>query len=395
MIKWLDVSEVIDWNDGNCTGIERVILNSAQYLANKDQNFRLFTFNIQKKLFFEVDSQSFENATFSKFKVFENRALTFNETDKLIHLGISWLVPEMIEVLYDLKNKRGFTTYHLIHDLIPMLTPQYHSFNTIGPFTRWFEKMYKYADHFLCNSLFTKNELYKYLDQRNFAHKNADVIRFGDQHLVKVHSKGLGNMPLDQDFILNVGTLEPRKNHSILYQVWKMLTNSSNTSGTSTPILIIVGKQGWLTGDIQHLMRQDPQVKDKIIFLNDISDVQLSWLYQNCLFTLYPSFYEGWGLPVAESLANEKYCITTKDSAMCEIAGDLIDYHNPHNSHECFSLVQKAITDPAYLKDKEKRIKKHYKITSWESTAKTINKIVEKNTYGIRKQSRSPIQSHP
>ena len=106
---------------------------------------------------------------------------------------------------------------------------------------------------------------------------------------------------------------------------------------------------GWATRDVLQQIHDDPVVRDRIIVLFDVSDEELSWVYRNCQFTLYPSHYEGWGLPVAESLVYGKYCICTNATSVPEVAGDLVDHHDPLDAMTCMELIQRALFEPGYL----------------------------------------------
>jgi glycosyltransferase involved in cell wall biosynthesis len=171
-----------------------------------------------------------------------------------------------------------------------------------------------------------------------------------------------------------VGTIEARKNQALLYQVWSRLLE---TYGASVPKLVIVGHPGLLSSDFVTLVK-DSAMRNHVVILKDTTDSELVWLYEHCLFTVYPSIYEGWGLPVAESLARGKYCITSESSSMPEIAGDLVDYHSPWDSGECYNLIAQAIGDARFLKEREAAIRARYKTTAWKETAESIVRFVSR-----------------
>jgi glycosyltransferase involved in cell wall biosynthesis len=93
------------------------------------------------------------------------------------------------------------------------------------------------------------------------------------------------------------------------------------------------------------------------------------------LFTIFPSVYEGWGLPVAESLNYGKVSISSDSSSMPEIAGNLIDYFSPYDAASCLSLMIKYQDKATRLK-KEKQITQSYKTTSWDLTYQQVTKLI-------------------
>jgi len=135
-----------------------------------------------------------------------------------------------------------------------------------------------------------------------------------------------------------------------------------------------VGRRGWKTDDIIDIMKSDPDVSDDIVFMQDASDEELSWFYRNCMFTVYPSFYEGWGLPIAESIAYGKPCISSGTSSMPEVAGALIDYFSPLSTDECLNAITKLLSKKE-LDSAKKRINR-YKITSWDDTYDQVNNAI-------------------
>jgi glycosyltransferase involved in cell wall biosynthesis len=127
-----------------------------------------------------------------------------------------------------------------------------------------------------------------------------------------------------------------------------------------------------MAGDIYQLMTNDPDTKNKFRFLHNASDDQLSWLYKNALFSIYPSFYEGWGLPIAESLLRGTPCLASETSSMPEIAGELVDYFSPYSPEQIKNKIEAYIDDPEMLKARRKQIKEDYKATTWDTTYKQV-----------------------
>ena len=77
------------------------------------------------------------------------------------------------------------------------------------------------------------------------------------------------------------------------------------------------------------LVEKNPKIRDHFHILNGINDATLDWLYRNCLFTVYPSLYEGWGLPVAEALNYGKVCVAARAGSVPEIAPEMTDLIDP------------------------------------------------------------------
>jgi glycosyltransferase involved in cell wall biosynthesis len=116
----------------------------------------------------------------------------------------------------------------------------------------------------------------------------------------------------------------------------------------------------------------DPRTKDYIRILNNVSDSDLMHLYRNCMMTAFPSLYEGWGLPVAESLAAGKYCLASNAASIPEVGGELLDYLEPWDVSAWVAELQKYAFDPLALAAKEEAIKRDYKPVAWKDTAQFV-----------------------
>ncbi len=127
------------------------------------------------------------------------------------------------------------------------------------------------------------------------------------------------------------------------------------------------------------MVRTDPRTRDKVLFLSGLTDRQMVWLYRHCLFTMYPSFYEGWGLPVSESLNQGKYCIAASSSSIPEIGGDLVGMHDPRDWSACLQLARQALLDPAFLTRRESEIRARYRPTPWRASALQVAARIEKH----------------
>ena len=294
--------------------------------------------------------------------------IMFTENDIVLILGKPWDSPSMEKTLIEAKADKGFKLAQVIYDLIIPLYPHLHHPSLFKNYTQYmFEAIYG-SDLLLPISKSSDRDLKTFAKSLNLAVPKTKVLRLADE-IVDLHAdNSRPDSRIADKFIACAGTIEIRKNHTLLYYVYKLAAQKD----IDLPQLVIVGSRGWLTGDLQYLIEHDPSVKDKIIILDNVNDQGLSWVYANCLFSVYPSFYEGWGLPVAESLANGKVSISSNTSSIPEIGGDLGDYFSPFDAAACLELILKYL-DPKTLEQKESLIKTSYKTTSWDDTFKQVD----------------------
>ncbi|MDR1032763.1 MAG: glycosyltransferase [Candidatus Nomurabacteria bacterium] len=299
------------------------------------------------------------------------KPIEFGADDTVLILGKPWDSPGLQKLLIEQKSKTGFKIVQVVYDLLICLHPQLHHVDLFKPYTLHMFDAIQCSDLMLCISEHTRKDLYELCDRLNLKKPEAVVIRIGDELDINQTAVDKTN-PLyePQSFVICVGTLEIRKNHLLLYQTYKLAEEQS----VELPKLVVIGGKGWLEEQFIYMVEHDPAVKGKIDIRNDINDIQLSWLYQNCLFTVYPSLYEGWGLPVAESLAYGKYCIASSAASVPEIGGKLIDYFSPNDAGACLAAYKKGM-DHKYRHSKEAQLKS-YKVTLWRDTYDQICKLL-------------------
>jgi glycosyltransferase involved in cell wall biosynthesis len=183
-------------------------------------------------------------------------------------------------------------------------------------------------------------------------------------------------------FILFVSTIERRKNHDVLLKAYARLVEDGHKA--ILPRLVFVGMRGWGVVDTLNDIELDPRVSDIIDVLSDVDDDELGVLYDSCLFTVFPSVYEGWGLGVVESLARGKFCISSNAGSLPEAGGELVAYVDPLDTLGWAKTLLYYITNPEEVRRREQIIQAEYRHVSWEKAAQDIFAAVEGVASGTR-----------
>ena len=180
---------------------------------------------------------------------------------------------------------------------------------------------------------------------------------------------------ISKDFVLFVGTLQPRKNISRLIEAFSLLLKDKSYQGS--PIqLVIVGKKGWQYEEILESPKKFG-IEDKVKFLDFVPDDELVMLYKNALCFLFPSLYEGFGLPILEAMKLGCPVITSNVSSMPEAGGDAAIYVDPENVEDIAKKLEKVLSDSKLRSEMVEKGKKQVQKFNWDKTAKETLAILE------------------
>lgn len=293
--------------------------------------------------------------------------------DIYISFGADWVPEDKIGRIIKLRLG-GVRTILCCYDLIPLLFPHLSYDQTAIRFPRYLSQLADAADTILCISESTRNDFEAFVARAGAARPRLVTIRLGtDGRSLSSGTYDLRHQ-IPRDYILYVSTLERRKNHETLYKAYVTIHRSL---GKVPPVCVLVGAKGWGVEDALADMTLDPRVKDDFLILNRVSDGELQWLYENCLFTVFPSLYEGWGLPVAESLRNEKFVLASNRSSIPEAGGAFAEYIEPWDVAGWAARIMAYTEDRDQLREREERIRSEYSPPTWKDAFAVLLETVE------------------
>lgn len=270
-----------------------------------------------------------------------------------------------------IKERTGIKVVGMCYDVIPIKLPHLSILQgSSHKFSGYIINMAGCADTVLCDSQNTRRDLYHFLSTVNGYCPPLGVITLGAD--IRVKGGAVGRQVREicrKPYILYVSTIERRKNHEILYRVYTRFVEAGRRN---LPKLVFVGAPGWGVEDFLSDLRLDRSVEGLILMLHDVTDSELSYLYRHALFTVYPSLYEGWGLPVAESLAHGKFCIASSTSSLPEVGGDFVEYLDPWDLPAWVERIAYYFDHVEALRAREERIRSHYKPRTWKETTRSL-----------------------
>ena len=314
----------------------------------------------------ERDSENFFD--FSKTK-------NFFIVDKKFNSRIERVLWQFFLLPFELKNykidvlhspnyitpliKHGLKIIVTIHDLTFLIFPEKFTITKRLFFRFFVPRFIKKADKIIAVSNNTKKDIlnffkvnedkievtyesipeYYYKREENIEDKRSDNIsetrdRDEDRNILKKYG-------IEKKFILFVGMIEPRKNVLNILKAYKKIEKDLDAD------LVIVGKKGWYFKEIEEYFERAKEegLKNKIIFTGYVSEPKLKYFYKNAFIFVYPSIYEGFGLPPLQAMASGIPVITSNSSSIPEVVGDAAIKINPENVDELADAIMQLYSD--------------------------------------------------
>jgi hypothetical protein len=235
----------------------------------------------------------------------------------------------------------------------------------------------RHVDHYLSVSENTARDLRRYMAAQQLPPPSVTVSRNGssfDEFLAP--DNGLKKPTAEEipdRFVLFVATIEGRKNHQLMLDVWRRLV----AEGEDPPTLVCVGRVGWRSEQFIAELVESNYLDGKVVLQQEISDALLKRLYDESMFSVCPSFYEGWGLPVGESLAAGKICVLSDRASLPEVAGEFGVYIDIDDREKSYTVIRDLIRDDAERARLEAKIRAGYKPVTWREVATAIVKACD------------------
>ena len=291
----------------------------------------------------------------------------------IVSIGLDWDYSNY-KLLYFLKQKIGFKFVGAFYDGIPITDP-----NLVRSlaFTRKFFLHFYYL-MYLSDKIFTisdhsRKQMIQICNQFEIdAGPITETIHLGDSLRDSPDISPIPARNHKQKYVLYVSTVELRKNHKLLIDVWEKLLRENTVD---LPDLIFVGMIGWGVEELLEYYKKTDILHDVVHFYTDVSDSELDHLYHNALFTVFPSFAEGWGLGAVESLLHKKPCIVSNAPALVEATQGLMPSLRYDSIEEWSNFLKELFNDNNKIKLLTEKIDIQFVSRSWEQFCCTFTKF--------------------
>ncbi len=274
---------------------------------------------------------------------------------------------------FDLLPHESTKLIGTIHDIIPKVFPEGHTQDTIDRLDRDLEVFLERACKIIVDADYSRKEL---LTHYPVAADKIEVVYPGVDEILSLSTRTdkasldlvRKKYNIDGDYILYVGTIEPRKNIKGLLEAFILFKSHNKTNRHK---LVIVGMKGWMHDEVFAFVKRRGLAKD-VIFTGYVPRDQVGIFYCLADMFIYPSFYEGAGLPILEAFSCSLPVICSNASCLPEIAGDAAYLINPYKPSEIADAIECILVDKDLREQLIEKGRRRAGEFTWEKTAERM-----------------------
>ncbi|MGO8865031.1 MAG: glycosyltransferase family 4 protein [Alphaproteobacteria bacterium] len=306
------------------------------------------------------------------FDVAVDGALSLGPGDTMVSGGMDWYHKD-IDMVGELKRRYGFRYVVLCYDILPMTSPEFFQPFAVEMVGKYWDKMFQLADGVIVNSRCIESDVRRYCEERGIRPGRIEVLRLGYDP-PRARARAATSLPAGLEpgrFAMLVSTIEPRKGHGMLIDIWRRLL-AEGVPQRHRFKLVFVGRLGWMVDDVLEQIADSASFNGTLIHLLGLSDAALADLYRGAAFCLYPSLYEGFGLPIIEAYSYGKAVIASTGGAIPEIAGPFSPCLEPRDPAVWYAAIRRWIEEPAARAAYEALIRARFAHPTWDEAAERI-----------------------
>jgi len=278
-----------------------------------------------------------------------------------------------------------------IHDLSCFVYPQYHTEANYQFVTRNVHQAARRASFIIADSENTKREIMRFL---HVPEEKIEVIYlaaeegFDEKRSAESIAQIRNKYRIEKPYFFAVGSIEPRKNLASALIAFKALVEIRKIDYQ----FVIAGGKGWENESFYQLLKK-LKIDDYLVFAGYIPEEDLPALYQGAEVFVYPSFYEGFGLPVLEAMSSGTPVVTSNTSSLPEVAGDAALLVNPAEIFDLYEAMEALVTSPSLREELRGKGLEQSKKFTWEKTACQTLEIYRK-IFDNGNENRSKTTDH-
>ena len=361
-VVWLDVTDLVEFlqRSESVSGVQRVIAETAPLLIAADSGATPVVLDRPRGVFVPLtdsDTRTLLMQGAQSTSTLSREALAaaadaclararsaepieITPTSVIVFLGAVWINDALMLAARD-AHAQGARCVYLLYDLTPVLETG-HTAAVNKLFDRYLNLITQTASRVPAISQSSRRDYEQHCADRGWL--APDGTATGLPCGLVPEGLDLDESPWPRPYALFVGTVESRKNHILALRAWQRLIELRGEK--EVPDLVCIGRLGWHADEFLREYVTTGGLGGKVsVLTSSVSDADLARFYAHAEFTVYPSRYEGWGLPVGESLAFGKLPVVAHNSSLPEAGGDLAVYFRSDDVNDLVRVVQENALD--------------------------------------------------
>lgn len=360
------------------TGIQRVVREVVlRMLQQNNMEIVLLSYNEGYHIYEQVDNQSFI-AYYDKGEGKQNDCITehvidwkeLQPGDIFFDIDGVWNLPLRRSVLLPRLKANGVKLAVYVYDIIPVTHPQFCHGETIHNFMNYISAYLQYADIIIASAQSTLDVIAELLEQLKLPPVPGAVSWLGSDFRVKeteaeeIHPEAVKAVEAGT-YVLMVGTIEPRKNHGLVLDAFDSLLFEKGVN------LIFVGRIGWNVEAFRKRMDKHPKRNRQFFYLQGMNDATIDYLYKNAYCVAFPTFNEGFGLPIIEAFQRGTPVLASDIPVLREVGGSSCAYFDLSSWRNFADMLLQWMEHPEQYDACKKQIQSYVPVT-WDTVTDKI-----------------------
>ena len=292
---------------------------------------------------------------------------------KYYYVNSSQFVGVSLDLLDQLRETVDMDLIFLIHDLLPVHYPEYFINEFDALLERRALRILKLHPHIITNSKATKEHVEMFAAKKKAETRPIVSMPLGvEEHFL--HRPDLPESTETPPYFMTLCTIEPRKNHLLLLHIWRELARGGLKE---IPRLYLVGRRGWENENVVDMLERSLPLRGAVLETSDVQDEELLPMLAGARALLFPTFAEGWGMPVVEALSLGTPVICSDIPALRESGQGVPDYINPLDGRRWMDTIVDYCRNDSPLRRAQLERIKSYRPPSWEDHfAGTLDRLL-------------------
>jgi glycosyltransferase involved in cell wall biosynthesis len=267
-------------------------------------------------------------------------------------------------------RRRGVKLLFMVHDVIPITHPEFCRPNEKAKHHKRIDNMLSHGHGIIVNTHSTLETLVTEAKKINIKMPLSTVAHLAPGFM----PISFGDRPIETPYFVVLGTIEPRKNHNLLFRVWRKLVEEM---GVLAPKLVLIGRRGWECENAVDILERSEMLRGVLIEKSSCSDTELITILHHAQATLYPTLVEGYGMPIVESLMVGTPVIATNLPVFQEVVGDVPDYLEALDGLGWLAYVKAFMDNQHPLRVAQLKRMQQFTTPTWQTHFEKVDALID------------------